>query len=134
MCVAKNDKSQDINRCREKVLGDNLIYIHNKTHSKVWIKSMASVWQSLLYETCNSLNNKKALFYHYSLSKTGRVSQWNKANGNENNTAQKGRNKLSLVVNHMISYVENPKTLTNKFLELIRHYSKAARYVNTYKS
>ena len=43
--------------------------------------------------------------------------------------------KLSLFVDDMILYIENPKDTTRKLLELINEYSKVARYkINTLKS
>ena len=43
--------------------------------------------------------------------------------------------KLSLFVDDMILYIENPKDSTRKLLELINEYSKVARYkINTQKS
>ena len=43
--------------------------------------------------------------------------------------------KLSLFVDDMILYVENPKDATRKLLELINEYSKVAGYkLNTQKS
>ena len=43
--------------------------------------------------------------------------------------------KLSLFVNDMILYIENPKDSTRKLLELISEYSKVAGYkINTQKS
>ena len=43
--------------------------------------------------------------------------------------------KLSLFVDDMILYMENPKDSTRKLLELINEYSKVAGYkINTQKS
>ena len=43
--------------------------------------------------------------------------------------------KLSLLADDMILYIENPKDITRKLLELINEYSKAAGYkINTQKS
>ena len=43
--------------------------------------------------------------------------------------------KLSLFVDDMILYIENPKDTTRKLLELINKYSKVAGYkINTQKS
>ena len=43
--------------------------------------------------------------------------------------------KLSLFVDDMILYIENPKDSTRKLLELINEYSKVAGYkINTQKS
>ena len=43
--------------------------------------------------------------------------------------------KLSLFVDDMILYIENPKDTTRKLLELINEYSKVAGYkINTQKS
>ena len=43
--------------------------------------------------------------------------------------------KLSLFVDEMILYVENPKVSTQKLLELINEFSKAAGYkINIQKS
>ena len=43
--------------------------------------------------------------------------------------------KLSLFADDMILYIENPKDLTKKLLELINEYSKVAGYkINTQKS
>ena len=43
--------------------------------------------------------------------------------------------KLSLFVDDMILYVENPKDCTRELLELINEYSKVAGYkINTQKS
>ena len=43
--------------------------------------------------------------------------------------------KLSLFVDDMILYIENPKESTRKLLELINEYSKVAGYkINTQKS
>ena len=43
--------------------------------------------------------------------------------------------KLSLFANDMILYIENPKDITRKLLELINKYSKVAGYkINTQKS
>ena len=43
--------------------------------------------------------------------------------------------KLSLFVDDMILYIENPKDSTKKLLELINEYSKIAGYkINTQKS
>ena len=43
--------------------------------------------------------------------------------------------KLSLFANDMILYIENPKDITRKLLELINTYSKVAGYkINTQKS
>ena len=43
--------------------------------------------------------------------------------------------KLSLFVDDMILYIENPKDSARKLLELINEYSKVARYkINTQKS
>ena len=43
--------------------------------------------------------------------------------------------KLSLFANDMILYIENPKDITRKLLELINEYSKVAGYkTNTQKS
>ena len=43
--------------------------------------------------------------------------------------------KLSLFVDAMILYIENPKDSTRKLLELINEYSKVAGYkINTQKS
>ena len=43
--------------------------------------------------------------------------------------------KLSLFVDDMILYIENPKDSTRKLLELINEYSKVAEYkINTQKS
>ena len=43
--------------------------------------------------------------------------------------------KLSLFVDDMILYIENPKETTRKLLELINEYSKVAGYkINTQKS
>ena len=43
--------------------------------------------------------------------------------------------KLSLFVDDMILYIENPKESTKKSLELINEYSKVAGYkINTQKS
>ena len=43
--------------------------------------------------------------------------------------------KLSLFVDDMIFYIENPKDSTKKLLELINEYSKVAGYkINTQKS
>ena len=43
--------------------------------------------------------------------------------------------KLSLFVDGMILYIENPKDSTRKLLELINEYSKVAGYnINTQKS
>ena len=40
--------------------------------------------------------------------------------------------KLSLFADDMILYIENPKDVTRKLLELINEYSKVARYkINT---
>ena len=43
--------------------------------------------------------------------------------------------KLSLFADYMILYIENPKNVTRKLLELINEYSKVAGYkINTQKS
>ena len=43
--------------------------------------------------------------------------------------------KLSLFVDDMILYIENPKDFTRKLLELINEYSKVAGYkINTQKA
>ena len=43
--------------------------------------------------------------------------------------------KLSLFVDDMILYIENPKDTTRKLLELINEYSKVSGYkINTQKS
>ena len=43
--------------------------------------------------------------------------------------------KLSLFAGHMILYIENPKDITRKLLELINEYRKVAGYkINTQKS
>ena len=43
--------------------------------------------------------------------------------------------KPSLFADNMILYIENPKNTTRKLLELIKKYSKVARYkINTQKS
>ena len=43
--------------------------------------------------------------------------------------------RLSLFVDDMILYIENPKDSTIKLLELINEYSKVAKYkINTRKS
>ena len=43
--------------------------------------------------------------------------------------------KLSLFADDMIFYIENPKDMTRKLLELINEYSKVAGYkINTHKS
>ena len=43
--------------------------------------------------------------------------------------------KLSLFSGDMILYIENPKDITRKLLELINEYSKVAGYkINTQKS
>ena len=42
--------------------------------------------------------------------------------------------KLSLFSDNMILYIENPKDITRKLLELINEYSKVAGYkINTQK-
>ena len=52
---------------------------------------------------------------------------------NKRNTDWKRR--LSLFVDDMILYIENPKDTTRKLLELINEYSKVAGYkINTQKS
>ena len=43
--------------------------------------------------------------------------------------------KLSLFADDMILYIENPKDITKKLLELINEYSKVTGYkINTWKS
>ena len=43
--------------------------------------------------------------------------------------------KLSLFADDMVLYIENPKDIIRKLLELINEYSKVARYkINTQKS
>ena len=47
----------------------------------------------------------------------------------------KRRNKILTVCGDMVLYIENPKDITRKLLELINEYSKVAGYkINTQKS
>ena len=41
---------------------------------------------------------------------------------------QKGRGKMSLYVNYLILYIENPEDSTEKLLQLINKFSKMAGY------
>ena len=51
---------------------------------------------------------------------------------NKRNPNWKGRSKLSLFVDDMILYLENPKDSTRKLLELIHEFGKVAGYkINT---
>ena len=54
---------------------------------------------------------------------------------NKRNPNWKRRSKLSLFVDDMILYIENPKDATRKLLELINEFDKVAGYkINTQKS
>ena len=56
-------------------------------------------------------------------------------NQKEKEIKGKEEEKLSLFVDDMILYIENPKDSTRKLLELINKYSKVAGYkINTQKS
>lgn len=65
---------------------------------------------------------------------TGDLSQWHKAR-KKGMKIMKEEIKLPLVTDNIIMYVENPRSYTDKLLELIRTLSNVAEYkVNIQKS
>ena len=71
-------------------------------------------------------------FIQYSIGNPSHSNQTRKRN--KRNQNWKGRSKMSLFADDMMLYIENPRDVTKKILELTNGFGKVAEYIINIKN